>query len=227
MSIHSSVRARMLAGAATLTGFFTWSVFFSGASVAADSSGGRSDSATMVKTIEQSEPIPYPTLRKSSTELRSGTNKTVRAGINGEKKQVYRVTLQDSVEIKRELVSSKVVKKPIPEVLAIGQRGFLASRGYFSGRRVLTMSATGYTDDPAENGGSSRTATGLRIGKGVAAVDPRYIPLGTRLYIEGYGYAIAADTGRAIKGHRIDLGFDSKRDSNHLGRRSVQVHILH
>jgi 3D (Asp-Asp-Asp) domain-containing protein len=92
---------------------------------------------------------------------------------------------------------------------------------------VLSMSATGYTADPAENGGSSRTATGLRIGKGVAAVDPRYIPLGTRLYIEGYGYAIAADTGRAIKGHRIDLGFDSKRDSNRLGRRKVQVHILH
>lgn len=227
MSIHSSVRARLLAGGAAFTGFAAWFTFFSGASVAADSSGGRSDSTSTVITIEQSEPIPYPTLRKSSTELRSGSNKTVRAGINGEKKQVYRVTLQDGAEIKRELVSSKVAKKPIPEILAIGERGYLASRGYFSGRMVLSMSATGYTADPAENGGSTRTATGLRIGKGVAAVDPRYIPLGTRLYIEGYGYAIAADTGRAIKGHRIDLGFDSKRESNQLGRRKVQVHILH
>ena len=192
-----------------------------------DSNSGRSEITSVVKQIELSEPIPYPTLRKSSSELRSGTSKTVRAGINGEKQLTYRVTLNGENEVKRELVSSKVVKKPVPEILAIGQRGFLASRGYFSGRKSISMIATGYSGSAAENGGRpGRTATGLKIGHGVVAVDPKFIPLGTRLYIEGYGYAVAADTGGAIKGNRIDLGYDTRSAGNRVGRRKVVVHIV-
>ena len=64
-------------------------------------------------------------------------------------------------------------------------------------------------------------------GYGVVAVDPRFIPLGTRLYIDGYGYAVAADTGGAIKGNRIDLGIDSKHDARNIrSMKPVRVHIL-
>jgi 3D (Asp-Asp-Asp) domain-containing protein len=66
----------------------------------------------------------------------------------------------------------------------------------------------------------------LRIGYGLAAVDPSYIPLGTRLYIEGYGHAVAGDTGGSIRGNRIDLGFDSKSEADRFGTRTVVVHIL-
>jgi 3D (Asp-Asp-Asp) domain-containing protein len=193
-----------------------------------DSNSVRPEPLTIVKKVEKREPIPYPTLRKSSTELRSGTSKTVRNGINGEKQVVYQVTFKGDEEIKREPVSSKVLKKPTPEIVAVGQRTQLASRGYFSGRRSMIMTATGYSDSPAENGGnrSGRTAIGLKIGHGVVAIDPHFIPLGTRLYIEGYGYAVAADTGGAIKGARIDLGFDTRRESNRAGRKKVIVHIL-
>lgn len=92
--------------------------------------------------------------------------------------------------------------------------------------RTITMRSTAYTSDPAENGGYSTTAMGTAIRYGVAAVDPRVIPLGTRLYIEGYGYARAEDTGGAIKGNRIDLVFGSKSQSNNWGRRTVRVTIL-
>lgn len=191
------------------------------------STSSRSESRTTVKTIVLSEPIPYPTLRRTSSELRSGSSKTVRTGINGVKKTTYRVTSRDSEEIQRELVSSKVVKNPAPEVIAMGQRGNLPSRGYFSGRKTFTMIATGYDPSPSSNGNSTgRTAIGLKIGKGVVAVDPKFIPLGTRLYVEGYGYAVAADTGGAIKGNRIDLGFESSREAHNVGRRKVIVHIL-
>jgi 3D (Asp-Asp-Asp) domain-containing protein len=228
VSIPGSVRRHLVIGAVGALSICSLSSGLSAAPKPDDSNSSRPEAATTVKQVVQREPIPYPTLRKSSSELRSGTSKTVRNGINGEKQVTYWVTCKGDVEIKKEPVSAKLLKKPVPEILAIGQRGQLASRGYFSGRSVVTMSATGYTDSPAENGGncSGRTAIGLKIGHGVVAVDPHFIPLGTRLYIEGYGYAVAADTGSAIKGNRIDLGFDSRRESNRLGRRKVIVHIL-
>lgn len=92
--------------------------------------------------------------------------------------------------------------------------------------RTIVMRSTAYTSDPAENGGCSTTAMGTPIRYGVVAVDPNVIPLGTRLYIEGYGYARAEDTGGAIKGNKIDLAFGSKSQSNNWGRRTVKVTIL-
>ena len=92
--------------------------------------------------------------------------------------------------------------------------------------RSITLTATGYSPDPRENGGYTRTATGLPIGYGAAAVDPRVIPLGTKMYVEGYGYAFACDVGGAIKGNRIDLAYDSYRLANTKGRKKVRVWIL-
>ncbi len=228
MSTLGSVRWQLVFGVTVTMGFAAFGSVPYSAPKPDDSNSVRLESPITVKQAEQREPIPYPTLRKSSSELRSGTSKTVRNGINGEKLVIYRVTFKGEEEIKRDSVSSKVLKKPTPEILAIGQRTQLASRGYFSGRRSMIMTATGYSDSPAENGGnrSGRTAIGLKIGHGVVAVDPHFIPLGTRLYIEGYGYAVAADTGSAIKGARIDLGFDTRRESNRAGRKKVIVHIL-
>lgn len=92
--------------------------------------------------------------------------------------------------------------------------------------KCIELVATGYSPDPSENGGSTHTCSGLPIGYGAAAVDPRVIPLGSKLYVEGYGYAFACDTGGAIKGSRIDLAYDSYRVANNQGRRRVRVWIL-
>ena len=89
------------------------------------------------------------------------------------------------------------------------------------------MSATTYDPYHCGGSGSGRTRTGLLGGYGVVAVDPKFIPMGTRLFIEGYGYAVAADTGGAIKGNRIDLGIDSKHDAAHIrDMKNVKVHLL-
>lgn len=68
----------------------------------------------------------------------------------------------------------------------------------------------------------------VSAGDGVAAVDTRVIPLGTKLYVEGYGYCIAADTGGAIKGNRIDLcyGTHSAALSSGFGHKNVKVYII-
>lgn len=102
----------------------------------------------------------------------------------------------------------------------------------------VVMEATAYDLSYQSTGkrpgdrGYGITASGMKAGPGVVAVDPKVIPLGTKLYIESmdstkdYGYAVAGDTGGAIKGNRIDLFFHSAGDVRQFGRRNVRVKIL-
>lgn len=93
-------------------------------------------------------------------------------------------------------------------------------------KKVFTVRATAYTSDPRENGGWNVTAIGTKIRRGVIAVDPRVIPLRTRVYVEGYGFATAEDTGGAIKGNKIDVVMDTKAQSRNWGVRNVKIYIL-
>lgn len=94
---------------------------------------------------------------------------------------------------------------------------------------TLTMESTAYSSDPADTlGGGTVTATGQNLLENpmAVAVDPSVIPLGTRLYVEGYGEAIASDTGGAIKGNIIDVHFPTNSQAEQWGRRTVKVTIL-
>ena len=84
----------------------------------------------------------------------------------------------------------------------------------------MLMECTAYTHD------GSRTATGVVPQYGIVAVDPRVIPLGTRLYVVGYGPAVAADTGGLIKGKRIDIFLNSETECRKWGRRKVKVYVI-
>ncbi|MBP1916867.1 G5 and 3D domain-containing protein [Lederbergia galactosidilytica] len=96
------------------------------------------------------------------------------------------------------------------------------------GGNEITMSATAYT--ASCNGCSGVTATGINLKSNpnakVVAVDPSVIPLGSKVWVEGYGYAVAGDTGGAIKGNRIDLFVSSKDQAYRFGRKNVKVRIL-
>ena len=87
-------------------------------------------------------------------------------------------------------------------------------------KKSLSMQATGYTHT------GNPTATGAMPRRGTVAVDPRVIPLGTQLYIPGYGRAVAQDTGGAVKGNIIDLFFETRQEAVQWGRRNVTVYIL-
>lgn len=94
--------------------------------------------------------------------------------------------------------------------------------------KTLTMVATAY--DPCYKCNypyyGAPSYIGLPLGYGIIAVDPKVIPMGTRLYVEGYGEGIAADQGGAIKGNRIDLCFATHQQALNFGIKTVKVTIL-
>ena len=87
-----------------------------------------------------------------------------------------------------------------------------------AGGQSLTVTATGYSL-------TGRTATGVPVGYGVVAVDPNVIPLGTRMTIPGYGEGVAADTGGAVVGARIDLWFPTRAEAMAWGTRTVTISL--
>ena len=162
-----------------------------------------------------------------SRNLRPGALVKAQEGSEGSVKKTYRITYVNGKAISEELLKEET-KDAQPTVFYMGRGGFRADRGSFSRKSVLDMLATAYDPGPGSNGWGNRgrTRTGRRAMYGEAAVDPRIIPLGSILFIEGYGLAIASDTGRAIKGRRIDLCYDSRSVANNFGRHKVRVHVL-
>ena len=90
--------------------------------------------------------------------------------------------------------------------------------------RIITAEASAYTVHCGT--GTGLTSIGLVAARGIVAVDPRVIPYYTKMYIPGYGIAIAGDTGGAIRGNRVDLFMDSYEEAINWGRRNVEVYIL-
>lgn len=97
----------------------------------------------------------------------------------------------------------------------------LVSRG---GGRTLYVEATAYS--PLDSDTGSRTATGELLRRGLIAVDPAVIPLGTEVYIPGYGAARAADTGSSIRGNVIDIAFDTYEEAIAFGRRNLEIYVI-
>jgi uncharacterized protein YabE (DUF348 family) len=170
--------------------------------------------------IKETEEIAYSVKREPDDSLLPFENKIVRKGENGLLERTIRVVMENGKETERKVVASKTVKQPVTQLVKYST-GTL-SRGGSTYRPVkeLTMLATAYTHT------GNRTATGTWPVYGTVAVDPRMIPLGTPLYIEGYGFAVAADTGGAIKGNRVDVFLESRKNALKWGKKAVKVQIL-
>lgn len=151
----------------------------------------------------------------------------VQEGQEGSVTQTYRVTFKNGKAVGKTLLKEERIEAQ-PTLYLMGYGGFNVSRGAFARKKVLTMSATAYDPSPATigRGATGRTAMGMVATFGHVAVDPRVIPLGSLVFVEGYGFAIASDTGGAIKGNKIDLCYDSRSTALAFGRRQVRVHVF-
>ncbi len=177
--------------------------------------------------ITETEAIPYDTVKRASYNLDKGSTRVSKVGVDGEKTVTYRVLKHNGVVYEKEAISEKVTKKPQDKVVEYGVVAAVQTSrgGEVRSKRVIECKATAYCL-------KGRTASGVQSQRGVVAVDPRVIPLGSRLYIESadgrytYGYAVAGDTGGAIKGNRIDLYMDTRSECMSFGVRNVKVYIL-
>lgn len=181
-----------------------------------------------VKEKTEERPMSFETKVKESDTLKAGETKVAQEGKNGLKK----VTL-DEVYFGGELVDEvvknvEVVEEPVDKVIIKGTKKTVKDNTNgeaYEYTKVYDMEATAYTAYNGDGWGNM-TASGMTTFVGVVAVDPNVIPLGTRLYVEGYGLAIAGDTGGAIKGQKIDLFFDTKSECTQFGRRQRKVYVL-
>ncbi len=182
--------------------------------------------------IKRKMPIPRKTERISDARLDRGMSRVVREGSDGVMEQVILVRRNESGILGESLLSEWVAVKPEPKVIAVGTREplrvLLTSRGSYTYRKSYSMIATAY--EPSERScgkyADGYTAIGMKAAPGIVAVDPKVIPLRTKLYVEGYGPALAADVGGAIKGNRIDIFFNTIEEALRYGRRRVKVYVL-
>ncbi|GAC1496531.1 MAG: hypothetical protein NVS1B2_17080 [Vulcanimicrobiaceae bacterium] len=157
---------------------------------------------------------------------------TLERGRPGLSEITYRYARRGDGTTERTAIAARIVRTAHPRVVVLGTAApslaRVAEQGFESAVRIassaLHMIATAYTAGCA--GCSGITASGVRAGFGVIAVDPRVIPLGTKLFIPGYGRAVAGDTGGAILGNRVDLGMSTNQAALQFGRRSVTVYVL-
>lgn len=181
------------------------------------------------ETLVEKCPIAFETGKRNDSSMLRGTQKVLKKGVQGEKEITYLITYEDGKETQREVQSENVIREPKEQILAIGTKypgGYiLTSRGDTKYRRMASMVATAYAPN-TKTAPNSHTYLGMKAARGVVAVDPKVIPLRSRVYIPGYGIAIAGDIGSAIKGNRIDLCFDTYSEAKRYGRRRVKVYLL-
>jgi len=189
--------------------------------------------------LHETKAINFATEFKNSSELDKGVKKVLQKGKVGQKAVTSAVTYENGKEVSRSLVNEKLESQPVKQIVALGTVGvYSPSRGGdVRYTKKLRVRATAYTADLNCTGKGpgdpnlGRTSTGTMAkrnpnGYSTIAVDPRVIPLGTKLYIEGYGYAIAEDIGGAIKGKIIDLYFDSSDEMWDWGARNTDIYIV-
>ncbi|MFO7636895.1 MAG: 3D domain-containing protein [Clostridia bacterium] len=199
----------------------------------------------VTKGVEiQKTAIPFFLTLEENPNMAINETVVSRVGEPGENCVIYEITYEDGREVRRKVIFDEVIKQSVNQVVEYGTIPVMRIPGtdeYFKYLSVKNMVATAYTLCPTETGGKEPghpaygiTFSGIPAERGVIAVDPSVIPLGTKVYIESldkrfpdYGIAIAGDTGSAIIGNRIDLFMDEKAEALRWGIRTVRVYIIY
>lgn len=186
------------------------------------------------KIVKKTIPLQFGIEKKENSSLEKGKEKVIQEGIDGEAEVTIKESYSGEELINSEEVSRRITKKATNKIIEIGTaepkvEAVAASNtnktiDNLNYSKALNVVATGYT--PYDPGCNGVTAIGTPARRGVIAVDPKVIPMGTKLYIPGYGTAVAEDVGGAIKGNKIDLCYSTKQEAYNWGVRNITVYVL-
>lgn len=169
---------------------------------------------------EETESLPKKIVYQDDPEVEAGEEKVLDEGADGKRVKIFKITYaKDGEEYERKVVSVETTPAKDKKILRgtkIVWKTLTTGDGEIKYWKKLRVYATHY--DSRCPGCDEWTAIGMRAGKGVIAVDPKVIKLRSKIYVPGYGMAVAGDTGGAIKGNIIDLGFDDARTSGWTAR---------
>lgn len=178
------------------------------------------------------ESVDFAIEKKNDSSLLKGKEKVVSEGKKGKVERTYSIVKENGKVVSKKLASEKVIKEPKAKVVSVGTKVVTAnvsrsSEPKSSGKEFY-VTATAYTPNCAGCSGISAAGLNLRANPDmkVIAVDPKVIPLGTKVWVEGYGNAVAADTGGAIKGKKIDVLVPTTSKAKNWGRKKVRIKVL-
>ncbi|NLK68335.1 MAG: DUF348 domain-containing protein [Clostridiaceae bacterium] len=192
------------------------------------------------EVLTELEDIPYAIEEIPNTQMNQGEKKLIQAGIEGTLEKNYKLTYEDGVIASRQFLNERILEEPVTEKTEYGTvPNFQTSRGELVRySKVLNMRATAYTSSFEDTGKHPDHPefgicyTGMKAREGIIAVDPKVIPLHTKVYVEvlgdtpDYGFAYAGDIGSAIKGDLIDIYLDTSEAVYKWGVKKVRVYIL-
>ncbi|MHB1420689.1 MAG: 3D domain-containing protein, partial [Bacillota bacterium] len=173
------------------------------------------------RVFKQTKANPFKLVRQNDDRLEKGIRRVVQSGKEGKEEISIKVTYENGREVSQGVVSRKVIKQALDRVIAFGTIHF-ASRGgqTFDFERAVVVTATAYTYT------GNNTATGVKPRVGIVAVDPNVISLGSKLYVEGYGFARAMDVGSGINGNHIDVFLESEKEARRWGKKNIKIYVL-
>lgn len=179
-------------------------------------------------------PIPFSNVKKEDSSLLAGTEKVIQQGAEGKKKTTFEIVKEDGNEVSRTVQKEETILEVQDHIVAVGtkqeekQEAAPVGNGDGEAVREFYVEATAYS--PYCGGCEGVSAGGYNYKDNpnmkLIAVDPSVIPLGTKVWVEGYGYALAGDTGGAIKGNRIDVLMPSEQQAYDWGRKQVKIQVL-
>lgn len=209
---------------------------------------------TRVRTelIESEEPIAFKVVEKNDNQLETGKKKVLSAGKEGLLVRKLERVYEDGVLVREEVKEEVVARPAVQQVVAVGTKKrapstLVASADVIQGgvvqldgkeiavkKTLKNVTLTAYSAGPESTGkkpgdkgyGITRSGTKVQEGRTIA-VDPKVIPLGWWVYIEGFGLRRAEDTGSAVKGHKIDIYYDSEKTAEKFGtKKGYTVYVI-
>ncbi len=188
-----------------------------------------------IKTAKKYKDIDFDTVVKEDNNLEVGKSVILKNGIKGKKEYVYENYYLNSKLIDTKLIKTNIIKEPVSKEIKKGTKDYFITESgkKLKFKKALRVSATAYHagfESTGKRPGDKyygMTRSGTQVRPGVIAVDPKVIPLGSKVYIKEYKKIYSAeDTGGAIKGNKIDIYYEDKDYVDKFGRKTLNIYVL-